>query len=481
MAPVDFERVFESLSSPHMVLDRELRYVAVNGAYERATMRTRAELIGRNLFDIFPNPGESGRRLRSSFERVFATGEMDSLPYIAYDIQRPDDRGGGMEQRYWSAVHTPLQDETGNVAYLVQNSVDVTEIVRLRQAAHLPFRFDEIKLLERAQEAERQHSALVEEAEDFRRLFQQAPGFIAVLFGPEHIFTFANDAYLRLVGGRQLLGRRVRDALPEIAGQGFFQMLDKVYGSGRALGGEAVRVMLRHSDDEEPQERFLDFSYDPIRDQEGNVTGVFVQGMDRTEAVKVQRRQRLLLDELNHRVKNTLATVQSIAFQTMHSAPDLESARANLEARLMALSKAHNLLSAQEWAHTELSTLLRQELRVHGEERVEIRGPWLLLDPKSSIALALVTHELSTNAAKYGSLSHPHGTVSVSWQITRLPAPVLDLVWAERGARPIEPPQREGFGSRMIDRVVAGELGGAYEPDYASDGFSCRITVPLNT
>ncbi|WP_309085256.1 PAS domain-containing protein [Chelativorans sp.] len=480
MVRIDFERVFEALSSPHMVVDRQLRYVAVNAAYERVTMRTREEMIGRHLFDLFPNEGESGRRLRSSFERVFATGEMDSLPYISYDIQRPEEQGGGMEQRYWSAVHTPLGDGEGNVAYVVQNTVDVTELVRLRQAAHLPFRFGEIKLLERAQEAERQHSALLEEAEDFRRLFQQAPGFIAVLSGPEHIFTFANDAYLRLIGGRAVLGKKVRDALPEVEGQGFFEMLDRVLATGQPTGGEAVRLFLQRAAGEEPRETFVDFSYDPIRDGAGQVTGIFVQGMDRTEAVKTQRRQRLLLDELNHRVKNTLATVQSIASQTMRSARDLESARADLEARIVALSKAHDLLSAQQWANTELTTLVRQELSVHDRDRVRVDGPWLLLDPKTSIALALVTHELSTNAAKYGALSSANGKVSVNWRLSERQPRDLQLVWTERDGPPVEAPRRRGFGSRMIERVVSGELGGTYEAEFSPQGFACRINIPLN-
>lgn len=476
---IDFERLFDVLPGPHMVLDRNLSYVAANEAYERATMRERADLLGRYLFDLFPNDGDGGRRLRASFERVFETGERDTLAYIPYDIPRPAAQGGGMEQRFWTAVHTPLFDDDGEVAYLLQNTTDVTDIVRLRQAASLPFRGGEAQLLERAREAEEQHQALLAESEDFRRLFQLAPGFFAVLSGPSHVFTFANDSYRRLVGDRPLIGLPLREALPEIEGQVYLDMLDRVYSTGKPEGGESMQVMLEQVAGEAPRETFLDFSYDAIRDCEGAISGVFVQGMDRTEAVKTQRRQKLLLDELNHRVKNTLASVQSIVAQTLRSAPDPEAAKKAIEARLAALSNAHNLLSAQEWASAELGAIIRQELAVFDTKRIVAEGPSLTLTPKASIAVAMVVHELATNAVKYGSLSGVEGNICVSWRVD----PVigrLDIDWVERGGPPAAAPTRRGFGTRMIQGVVTGELGGAFSCDYGPEGYSCRMGLPGN-
>jgi len=464
-----------------MVLDRDFNYVAVNAAYEAATLRPRAELIGRNLFDLFPNPGEGGRQLRQSFDRVFATGKADTLAYIPYDIPRPAELGGGMEQRFWTAVHTPLRDEAGAVAWVVQNTVDVTDMVRLREAASLPFRAGATQLLERAREAEHQHRALIEESADFRRLFQQAPGFFAVLSGPEHVFTFTNDAYLRLIGGRSVIGMPIRTALPDIAGQGFYEMLDGVYQTGTPTGGEAMRVVLQRHPDEAPREVFLDFSYDAIRDGEGKITGVFVQGMDRTEAVRTQQRQRLLLDELNHRVKNTLATVQSIASQTLRAATDLASGRADFEARIIALSKAHNLLSAREWTSAQLAEIVEQELAAYDRGRFSAGGPDVTLSSKASIALALVIHELSTNAAKYGALSTPQGFVTLAWHLDEAEDGRLVIEWSERGGPPAQPPGKRGFGSRMINSVVLGELGGEFDSAYEAAGFSCRIAVPRDS
>lgn len=474
---VNFELLFQELSSPYMVLDRQLRYVAANKAYEQATNRNREELVGRYLFDLFPNEGESGKRLKASFKRVLETGEQDTLAYIPYDIPLPESEGGGMEQRYWTAVHTPLSNGDGTVEYIVQNTVDVTDLVRLRQAAHLPFRLDEVRLLERAREAERQHQDLHTESENFRRLFQQAPSLIAVLSGPDYVFTFANDAYMRLIGDRAIIGKPLIEALPEIEGQGFVELLDGVSQTGQAVGGEAVRVLLQSEEEEKPREIFVDFTYDPIRDESGEIAAIFVQGMDRTEAVRTQKRQRLLLDELNHRVKNTLATVQSIASQTMRTARDLTSAREDFESRIIALSNAHNILSVQEWANAELSALVNQELIAYGPERYVCTGSWVVLNPKTAIALALVLHEITTNAAKYGALSTSEGCVRIDWNVD-LQSGQLVIDWHEENGPQVEPPDYKGFGSRMISRVVEGELDGTFTAQFEPGGYSCRIEIP---
>jgi len=360
----DFRRVFDTLPSPYMVLDRALNFVCVNEAYERVTMRQAEVLAGRYVFDMFPNEGESGRRLKASFERVLEVGEVDTLAYLHYDIPVPAERGGGFERRYWTCTHTPLFDGEGRVEFIVQNTVDVTELAQLMEATSLPFRLrpGEAQLLEKAQHADRLREVVLAESNEFRRLFQQAPGFIAILTGPDHVFTFANDAYLRLVGGRSVIGKAVGEALPEVVDQGFVGMLDGVFKTGRPHSAEAALVRLQRAAGGEVEDCYLDFAYDAIRDGDDRITGVFVQGMDRTEAVRTQQRQKLLLDELNHRVKNTLATVQSIASQTLRSASDLETARNDVEARIVALSKAHNLLSAQEWASAELAEIVRQEM-----------------------------------------------------------------------------------------------------------------------
>ena len=164
MGQVDYARVFDVLPSPFMVVDSELRYVAANRAYLDTVDRTLPEILGQPLFELFPNPGESGQRLRASFDAVLATGRPDTLAYLPYPIPK---NGGGFENRYWTAIHVPLLNNEGKVAFVMQNTVDVTEFARIRAASTVPFTSlsAETRLIERTREAEAANA-------DFRRLFQ---------------------------------------------------------------------------------------------------------------------------------------------------------------------------------------------------------------------------------------------------------------------------------------------------------------------
>ncbi|HEX6860673.1 MAG TPA: PAS domain-containing protein [Caulobacteraceae bacterium] len=469
---VDFEQLFENLPSPYMVLDRELRYVAMNRAYEDAVRMPRERAIGRTLFELFPDAANS-QRLRESFERVFEKGEPHTLAFIPYEVPRSKASGGGTELRYWTAVHTPLKDESGQVRFLLQNTVDVTELRRLRDTA----RPEGVALIERAQEVEAAHRRLAEESAQFRQLFMQAPGFIAILSEPAHIFAFTNNAYLQLIGRRDVLGKPIREALPEIADQGFFELLDSVYASGEAFVGSSVSVRLRRRPEAEPEERFVDFVYQPIRDAEGEVSGIFVEGSDVTDRVRAQQQQRTLLDELNHRVKNTLANVQAIAAQTLRATPEPQAFRNAFEARLMALSATHNLLTASTWTGADLEEVVLLELKPHGANHYRLEGPAVTLSAQEALTFGLVFHELATNSAKYGALSSPDGCVRVGWSAEK---GRLRLTWAEHGGPPItQKPERRGFGSRLIERSVRSDLKGKAELAYEPEGLTCRIDIRL--
>jgi two-component sensor histidine kinase len=468
MNEVDYARVFAALPSPFMILDRQLRYVGFNQAYLDTVNRNREALLGQRLFDIFPNDDESGRRLKESFERVLATGEPDTLAYLLYPVAGDD---GRVENRYWTAVHVPIFDDEGRVSLVLQNTVDVTEFARIRDASSLPYNSlsAATRLIERTRETEAASA-------EFRRLFQQAPAFFAVLSGPHHVFTFSSDSYTRLIGGRNVVGQPIGEALPEVVGQGFIELLDRVYRDGYSHFAESARVMLVNEPGKPAQETFLDFSYNPIRDGEGKITGVFVQGMDRTESVRAQQRQRLLINELNHRVKNTLATVQSIASQTFKTTADPQTARQSFEARIIALSKAHNMLSDREWHDTKIGDLICQELSAYGTEHVRYGGPAMVVNAKATVALALVIHELATNAAKHGALSGDAGRLDVSWREDDGENLVID--WQERGGPPAQQPVRRGFGSRLLHTVVTGELGGELDAMYEDTGFTARLLIP---
>jgi PAS domain S-box-containing protein len=484
-APPDFEALFRHLPSPYMVLDRELRFVDANEAYCTVTERSRDELIGRGIFELFPNPGDAGRRLRESFEQVIETGRPHSIPLLPYPISLPRSRGGGVEMRYWSAVHTPLLDEQGRTRFIVQNTVDVSELQRLKEIAFGPGAepaLGEAVLLQRTQEVEHANRSLQEETRNLRDLFMQAPGFMAVIAGPDLVFSLVNRTYQQLIGHRPVIGKPILEALPEIRGQGFDTLLREVMRSGEPFIGSASSVMLRRTPDAPLEERFLDFIYQPMRAADGTVWGVFVEGSDVTDRVNAERRQKLLVDELNHRVKNTLATVQAIASQTLRTAADPDAFREAFESRLIALAATHDLLTATSWRSAPLRDVLMVEFRPYGAERYRLEGPDVALAPSEALALGLLFHELATNAAKYGALSNGEGCVAVSWSLVEAEGERrLALQWTERGGPPVQAPARRGFGSRLIERSLKGTLKGEARLDFAPDGLRCRVELPLRS
>lgn len=478
-ASPDFAALFRALPSPYMILDRNLRYVEANDAYCTVLERPREQLLGRYIFDAFPDDGESGRRLKASFEQVLETGQPDSLALIPYAIERPASRGGGFEMRYWSAAHVPLRGPSGRVEYVVQNTVDVTELQQLKAMAYGPGGEPapgEKDLLQRAREVQAANQILLRETQDLRELFMQAPGFMAVLAGPDLRFALVNNAYQQLIGHRQLIGRSLAEALPEVVEQGFVELLRGVIARREAFIGEAVSIHLRRTPDAPLEERFVDFIYQPILMPSGEVSGVFVEGSDVTDRVLAERQQKLLVDELNHRVKNTLSTVQAIAQQTLRSTPTPAAFRDAFESRLMALSATHDLLTAAGWRAADLCDVLLVELRPFSADRYSIEGPDVDLSPAETVALGLVFHELATNAAKYGALAMPEGRVEVRWTWAD---GRVDLVWTETGGPPVAPPTRRGFGSRLIEKSLEGQLGGQARLEFAPAGLICRVSLPV--
>jgi len=311
-----------------------------------------------------------------------------------------------------------------------------------------------------------------------RRLFMRAPSFVAILRGPNHVFDFANEAYLRLVGRQDVVGKTLLDALPEIRDQGFIQLLDEVMRTGEPFIGREVGVTLVREPGASPQQRFLDFIYQPIVEADGSISGVFVEGSDMTDRVLANQRQRLLMDELNHRVKNTLATVQAIAQQTLRGATTPETFAAAFEARLLALSQTHNALTDSQWAGAGLKQILFQELGPYGGERIRMDGPDVHLPARVALSLGMVFHELATNAAKYGALSTGGGRLLLDWALPG-GGDTLRFEWRETGGPPARAPERKGFGSRLIERSITGELRGSIEADYGESGLVVRFDVPL--
>ena len=223
----------------------------------------------------------------------------------------------------------------------------------------------------------------------------------------------------------------------------------------------------------------------PVRAADGQLLYLVRVVQDITAAKAAERRQKLLVDELNHRVKNTLATVQSLASQTARGASTPQAFRESFEGRLIALSRAHDQLTRHRWESAELRALLSAILAPYvgpAAERVVLRGDDVVLRPRAVLTLAMALHELTTNAAKYGALSVPAGRVEIVWQpLAAVPdgGPALRIAWEEKDGPPVAEPQRHGFGSRLIERGIAADLGGRVALTFAPAGLRCTIEFPL--
>ena len=224
-----------------------------------------------------------------------------------------------------------------------------------------------------------------------------------------------------------------------------------------------------------------------VYDEAGNAIRITGVSLDVTTRKRAEMRQKLLLDELNHRVKNTLATVQAIAMQTQRGTDDHSVFVRNLDGRIGALARAHDLLTEGAWEGTSLADLVARTVTAYESgdavaPRVRIHGPLVTLSPNAAVTLNMAFHELATNAAKYGALSVPNGRVAVEWQAGGDGSAVyVDIAWREEGGPLVRPPTRRGFGSRLLERGLAGELGGEVKLDFQAAGIRCCFRLPLSS
>jgi PAS domain S-box-containing protein len=221
----------------------------------------------------------------------------------------------------------------------------------------------------------------------------------------------------------------------------------------------------------------------PMTGEDGVVMGVSAIMRDIREQKRAEQRQQLLINELNHRVKNTLATVQSIASQTLRTAQTAEEARTSFEERLLALSRVHNVLTRENWEAADLDEIVAEAIepyRDHGGERFHIAGPKVRLTPSMALAMAMALQELATNAVKYGALSRATGEIRIDWELDRSSSPArLRFRWQESGGPPVQTPIRRGFGTRLIERSLAQEIGGEVKIEFDPSGVVCTVDAAL--
>jgi two-component sensor histidine kinase len=197
---------------------------------------------------------------------------------------------------------------------------------------------------------------------------------------------------------------------------------------------------------------------------------------DLTDRKQAEQLQRLLLDELGHRIKNMLARVQAVADQTLKGAPDLPSAREALNRRICSMAGAHDLLTSRNWSGADLSEVVARALDGFNSTRFGVSGSRVELSERQTLAFSMALHELVTNATKYGALSNSAGTVTICWKVE---GESLRFRWTESGGPPVSAPGTLGFGSRLLERVVVSDLRGDVEFDYNPAGLRCSINAPM--
>jgi PAS domain S-box-containing protein len=293
---------------------------------------------------------------------------------------------------------------------------------------------------------------------------------------------FANNSFLSLLafGRAEVMGQEFRSLLAHGLDQEMLATVRAAFDDGTDGNPE---ICYRRKDG---STLWAKTYVGPVRNKRGAVEQHFVSLLDLTKHKQEEERLQLLLDELNHRTQNTLATVQSIAVQTLRGAAD-DAVIEGFEGRLLALARAHNLLGRDGWGTIGLRDLMEQMLQPYGLDdasavRLSVEGEDVRLEPSAALTLALVLHELATNAAKHGALSHADtGKVEIAWQLDATPAGQrMRLLWQESGGPPVTPSGGKGFGSRLIEGALARALDGEVRLSYGLAGVACQIDMPIS-
>jgi PAS domain S-box-containing protein len=299
--------------------------------------------------------------------------------------------------------------------------------------------------------------------------------------GPANRIIFANNSFLSLTGYNQ----------EEVLGESFDSLMARgTEPEALAQLNAAFEGDCPESDPEihyrrkDGSEFWACVFTSRVRDASGEVVQHFISFVDQTAHRKEQAHCQMLIRELSHRVKNTLATVQSIVWQALRNASDPEVIREAIESRLFALSRSHDLLTLQNWEGAGLLDVVKAALEPFEvadgpSERFKIRGENHRLPPKTSLALSIALHELATNALKYGAFSTEGGSILIAWKIEpRQEGDRLILDWREKDGPSVVQPSRKGFGSQVIERGLAHELEATVHLDYQPDGVTCKIDLP---
>jgi PAS domain S-box-containing protein len=450
-------RILELLPVATWICDPETRIVQYN--------RRAAEIWGRE-----PAPGESHEQFTAASRFYDADGQVLQQSAVRSVLQTGEpvrdaevvvERPNGTRIVVLLNIE-PLRDGEGRIVGAINCIQDITERKRV------------------SMQVERQREELREQQERWNATYEHAAiGIVEI--DAEGRFLRVNQAICNIIGRtrEELLGWRLfasthpadRDHDEElyrrqVRGDLEFYSVEKRFIRG---DGRIVWCAIRSS---------------TVRDETGRFLYSVRVVQDVTERKEAEERQKVMIDELNHRVKNTLATVQSLATQTARGTSSPEEFRQAFEGRLIAVSHAHDQLTRRHWRNADLRDIVTATTAPYlapANEQIEIEGESITLTPRASLTLALAFHELTTNASKYGALSRPAGRIDVRWQIDASAKPErLRIEWRERGGPPVSPPERRGFGSRFIEGSVAAELHGTARIDFDPQGLRCTMDIPFD-
>lgn len=469
LAPIELEGAIHGYVGVHVdVTDRRRAEAALRASEERLRLTVEATRLG--IWDVDPPAGT--RRWSAEFKAIMGLPEDTRPdPELFSSLIHPDDRD--WVSTLYRRAYTPEGGGEYRAEFRIRRADDgaerwVATTGRIYfDAQGRPARG--IGTLQDITDRQRALQALRESEERYRALVETAPD--AVYVHREGRIILANQEAARLFGAEtpeQLIGRSVFTLVDETA-----LPLARARTAGlRAPGARAELAELTY--------RRLDGTPLPV---EAAAAAVLIDGEIAVQVVvreisarkAAEQRQKLLLQELSHRVKNTLAVVQGIANQSVTADRSPAEARAAFLRRLQALANAHRLLTSGEWRGAGLRALAAAELEPYGS-RARVEGEDVALAPGAVLTMGMMLHELATNAAKHGALSAPEGRVQLSW--TQADG-ALRLSWREEGGPRVRPPTRRGFGRLLIEGAVAHDLRGTASLDFAPEGLRYRLEAPL--
>lgn len=453
----ELETLYDTTPVGLSLMDRELRWVRINKTLADINGFPIDEHIGRRQDELIP---DIDSKIAGFMKQVLTTGEA----VLGIEVQgvtpaEPD------TTREWLVDYYPVRsgDDVFAVGTCVREVTEQKQLMRDLEAAE----------------------------SRFRRLLDSAPMFVAIHEGPDHVYRYTNPPLDSVLGDRNLIGMSIAEAVPELVGQGVIERFDKVYDTGQRLYTEEFQAAFDRGEDDRDNGGWFAQVLDPWRDSDGNIVGVASFAYEITDQVRAreqikgsEERKTVLLAELQHRVKNTLATVSAIAQFLAEGVDSVEDYQKRLSNRLGLISRTHDILTATDWRSAQLSDLLDMEMAPFAREdrsRYILKGDGFELSPKETLSLGLGVHEMITNALKYGAFSTPEGSVEITahaegaeW--TKLPRV---MTWKEHGGPEVpETITERGFGSFLIEKVLVADLSAEAEIIFERDGLLVRIALP---